>query len=150
MAFLTVEDRYGELEVIVFARQYKQYADLLSADAAVHIEGTLSTEEGEAPKLLLSSAEALIDNQEYSLATAARKSAQAVERRIFIKVPSLSDKRIDLIYRIATLNAGKCSVVLYDESTKKYSAMKGVAVDPSEKVIGRLSSIFSPQCVVVK
>ena len=150
MAFLTVEDRYGEIEVIVFARQYKQYADTLAADAAVYIKGTLSTEEGEAPKLLLSEAESLVDNQEYSVSSPGTVKREVAERRVFIKVQSLADKRIDLIYRIATLNAGRSPVVLYDESTKKYSAIKGVALDPSDKVIARLSSIFSPQSVVVK
>lgn len=150
MAFLTVEDRYGEIEVIVFARQYKQYADTLAADAAVYIKGTLSTEEGEAPKLLLSEAESLVDNQEYSVSSPGTVKREVAERRVFIKVQSLADKRIDLIYRIATLNAGRSPVVLYDESTKKYSAIKGVSLDPSDKVIARLSSIFSPQSVVVK
>ena len=149
MAFLTVEDRYGEMEVIVFARQYKQFGEFLGSDAAVYIQGTLSTEEGEAPKLLLSSAEPLRDNSEIALHAPAAPT-KSEQRRVYIKVSSLTDSRINSIYRIATLNAGDTAVVLYDVSTGKYSAMKGVSLDPSEKVLSRLSSIFTSQCVVLK
>ena len=145
MAFLTVEDRFAEMEVIVFARQYKQYSDNLETEAAVLISGTLSTEEGEAPKLLLSTLEPLRSNIDFENAI-----AKNTERRIYIKLPSLSDGRINSIYRLAALNRGDVRVVLYDESTRKYSAMKDVAVTPSDKLMSRLSSIFSPENVILK
>ena len=73
-----------------------------------------------------------------------------MQKRIYIKVSSLSDTRINAIYRIAALNRGEAQVVLYDESTGKYSAMKDILVIPSERVLTRLRSLFSDGAVVLK
>ncbi len=154
MAFLSVEDRLSEMEVIVFARQYKQYSELLSEEAAVYISGTVSAEEGEAPRLLLSSVIPLKSNSELAAVSAKpsveAKTAETVKRRIFVKVSSLSDTRIGAIYRISALNSGDAQIVLYDESTGKYSAMKDTLVAPSERVLARLRSLFTDAAVVLK
>jgi hypothetical protein len=65
-------------------------------------------------------------------------------------VPNLTDNRINNINRICALNRGTTGIVLYDESRKKYCVMKDAYVDPSEKVISRLSTLFSPENVVFK
>lgn len=156
MAFITLEDRYGEIGVLIFARQYKQYADALPNEAAVLVTGTISKEEGEDPKILLSSVEPLKTNLEIESGAAenALKSDNGTqnppEKRIYIKLPDLSDSRINTIYRIAALNRGNTSIVLYDSSTKKYSVMKGIGVMPSDKVLSRLSSVFSSENVIFR
>jgi hypothetical protein len=76
--------------------------------------------------------------------------SQPLETTIYIKVSSLADPRIANIQRIATLNSGNAKVVLFDESTKKYSAMRSVSIEPSERVVSRLYSIFSEQNVIIK
>ena len=45
MAFLTVEDLYGSVEVIVFPRQYERYHALMQEDSKVFILGHASVEE---------------------------------------------------------------------------------------------------------
>lgn len=52
MAFVTVEDRYGEIEVIVFPKVLESCAAYLSYDTAIFVTGELSVREEEAPKLL--------------------------------------------------------------------------------------------------
>jgi DNA polymerase-3 subunit alpha len=148
MAFITLDDGYGEIEVIVFAKSYKQYSDILLTETAVAVNATISTEEGEAPKLLLTSALLLKGDSEYSASK--REASSNAERRIYIRVPNLTDNRINNINRICALNRGTTGIVLYDESRKKYCVMKDAYVDPSEKVISRLSTLFSPENVVFK
>ena len=145
MAFLTVEDRYADIEVIVFAKTYEKYSDILYEEAAVAVSGNISAEEGEAPRILLSSAESLIGDSDYNA-----ERPENVEQRLFIKVQSLSDQRINNIKRISALNRGNAKIVLYDESTKKYCAMKDVSVDPSDRVLTRLSSLFGAESVILK
>ena len=48
------------------------------------------------------------------------------------------------------LNRGKTQVVLFDASTKKYSAMRGASVDATDKLIEKLGEMFSPENVVLK
>ncbi|MBR5871266.1 MAG: DNA polymerase III subunit alpha [Clostridia bacterium] len=52
MAFITVEDRYAEMEVVVFPKVLESCAAYLSYDTAVFVTGELSVREEEAPKLL--------------------------------------------------------------------------------------------------
>jgi DNA polymerase-3 subunit alpha len=56
MAFLTLEDLTGQIEVLVFPRVYDQYLTTLTVDAMLMLHGKLSVREDEAPKLLLDSA----------------------------------------------------------------------------------------------
>ena len=149
MAFITLEDRYAEIEVIVFARQYSELQDEIFVDNAVVIEGNISREEGEEPRILLSRAYPLTQNGMFTpLKT--KENAVAKEARLFIRIPSTSDKRIDLIYRVCALNRGKTAVVLFDESTRKYSYLKGIFVNPNEKVTDKLKEIFGSTNVILK
>ena len=147
MAFITLEDGTSEIEVIVFARSYQIYSDLIRKDNAVIISGTISTEEGESPKILLSDAKELLANTEFE-AEALGKDALK-EKKLYIKVPSLIDSRIEKIVRIAAINPGKTKIVLYDESTGKYSQMKNSLVECDDRVMSRLKSLFSDNNVVL-
>ena len=144
MAFLTVEDRCGEIEVIVFAKNYGKLAEILTDDSAVFIQGNISTEEGEAPRILLSGASALISDAEYV------KKEVKTEPKLYIKVTSLSDERINAIKRISALNRGNANVVLYDNSRGKYCVLKDALIEPSDKVLSRLSALFGADSVILK
>ncbi|MBE6640817.1 MAG: DNA polymerase III subunit alpha [Ruminococcaceae bacterium] len=53
MAFVTVEDRFAEIEILVFPKVFARFGDLIESDAAVAVSGTLSVREDESPKLLV-------------------------------------------------------------------------------------------------
>ena len=144
MAYLTVEDRYAEIGVVVFAKSYTKYSDILNDDTAVIIQGNIATEEGEPPRVLLSAASLLIPDSEY------KAEVKTSDPTIYIKISSLSDPRINNIKRISALNRGNAKIVLYDESRKKYCAMKDILVDPSDKVLDKLSSLFNAENVILK
>ncbi len=52
MAFLTVEDMVGSVEVLVFPRQYETYSSLLTEDAKVFVHGSVSVEEDKDAKVI--------------------------------------------------------------------------------------------------
>lgn len=145
MAFLILEDGIAEIEVIVFSRQYSIFSDKISKDSALCITGNISTEEGEKPKILLTDAIPLLENDQF-----VAKEEREKEEKIYIKVKSLSDERINRIIRMATLNPGNTKIILYDEGSKKYSVLKNMLIEKSDKVIGRLSEMFSSENVIVK
>jgi DNA polymerase-3 subunit alpha len=147
MAFLTLDDSYGEIEVIVFAKRYSSFAELLYSDNAIFVEGTVSVEDDDSPRILLNSAQELVSNSEY---TRTAEIKEAAEKRLFIKIDSVSDKRINTLYRMAALNPGNTKIVLYEAATKKYNIMKGITINSDEKVMKRLGSIFSEENVVLK
>ena len=145
MAFLTVEDRYGDIDVIVFAKSYEKFSGILNEEAAVVISGDISYEEGEVPRIIFSSAESLIEDSDYET-----KVKDSFEQRVFIKIPDLNDKRINNIKRISALNRGNAKIILYDESNKKYCAIKDASIDPSDRVLERLSLLFGADSVILK
>ncbi|MBE6734333.1 MAG: DNA polymerase III subunit alpha [Ruminococcaceae bacterium] len=53
MAFLTVEDRFGSIELIVFPKTLASFGNLLYEGAVVSIFGTVSSREDEDPKILV-------------------------------------------------------------------------------------------------
>ena len=53
MAFVTLEDLVGTVEVVVFPRDYEKYQILLDEDARVLIQGRVSAEDDKASKLIL-------------------------------------------------------------------------------------------------
>ena len=151
MAFISVEDKIGEIEVIVFARQYSSSAALLEEESAVMIEGRISETEGEYPKLILSSVIPLIGNAAYSASVQHNEAGNATkEQRLFVKLESFSEDKLTPIYRLVGLNPGKAQVVIYDSATKKYIAVKNLMVNPTERVIFRLRSLFGEANVVLK
>lgn len=148
MAFIIVEDGISEIEVIVFAKQYQACSDLVQKDSAVIITGTISSEDGEDTKLLLSEIKPLMSNAELANVAKAPKEKTVREKKLYIKVKDLKDPRVDKIMRMATLNPGETKIVLYDESTGKYSQMKNVVIECSDKVLARLGATFSEDNVI--
>ncbi len=54
MAFLTVEDLYGKVEVLMFPKDYEKYGDKLDVNDKVLIKGTASVDEEKGSTLLFS------------------------------------------------------------------------------------------------
>ena len=86
MAFLTVEDRYAEIECLVFPRQYAQLTERIRADAAVFVEGQLSFREEETPKILVSRIEPLVEDRLYREEEAPKPAK--VDRKATERAPS--------------------------------------------------------------
>ena len=151
MAFLRLDDQSGEIEVIVFSRQYAAFSSMLSEEVGILIEGTLSVEEGEGEsnqvRILLSSAALLESNDSMQNQPKETKKTNAAER-ICIKLPSLPDKRTDVLLRLSSLNPGASEILLYDASKARYSRMQGVYMEASDKVKARLYSLFGEENVV--
>jgi len=154
MAFVRIDDTFGELEVLVFPKSYQRVKDSLFEDAAVYITGTLSEEEGELPRVLLSSLTPLRENGAPGTAPKVdaldNRDARPKEARVFIKVKDMRDARIERLERTALFHPGPCAIVLYDTSTGKYVAMKQLGIDPTEDVLSRLRSLFSEENVVYR
>ena len=53
MAFVTVEDLYGSIEIVVFDSVYSKCSNLLVNDSIIMVEGRLSLKEDEEPKIVV-------------------------------------------------------------------------------------------------
>lgn len=154
MAFLRIDDTYGELEVLVFPKAYAKLSEHIHEEAALYITGVLSEEEGEAPRVLLSTLQPLRENGAKTVETDGTGASAAEQKpiggRLFIKVKDMKDTRITALERTVLFHPGDCAVVLYDTSTGKYVAMKNMGIEPTEAVLTRLRTQFTSEGVVYR
>ncbi len=148
LAFITLDDKYGEITVVVFTKQYARFSADLFLENAVVIEGSISVGDGEEPEILLSNMYPLKSNSEFH--GEKENFTEKRKKRIYIKVETLSDKRLPSVTRMAMLNPGKTEIAVFDSSHGKYSIIKDVCIDANEKVVIRLKSIFGEGNVVLK
>ncbi len=153
MAFITLEDRYGEIEVIVFAKQYSRFAAEIFSENAVCIEGAVSFEDGDEVRILLSGLTPLISNSDFKSKKDKVTMQEGEETRqsiLYIKVPTISDSRLPVLTRMALLNPGKTKIAVFDASSRKYHALRDVMISASDKVINKLRAVFGEDNVVAK
>ena len=128
MAFLSVEDRFGEIEVIMFPKTYASFSKYISYDEPVFITGTVTKRDEEAAKIICDALYTLIPDEKY----ADRKPDQAPAKKngakkIFIRVPSTNEEKYPDIVRVKALvgiyedDFAKDRACLYDAETGEYS-----------------------------
>ncbi len=105
MAFLTIEDLYGTVEVIVFPRDYERYSSLMEADAKVFIRGRVSVEEDKNGKLICEQMYSFDEaKRELWLQFATMEEYKAFETEIF-EILRESDGRDEVIFYVANPRA---------------------------------------------
>ena len=146
MAFITVEDRIGEIGVIVFAKQYAKLSGELNVENAVVIEGRISAEEGEEPEIILSKLVSLESNDNFKKE---QKSVDPSKKTVYVKLQRFDEQRLKPIYRLSDLYPGSDDVVVFDSSSRKYIAIRNSHVN-SEEALERLKGSYGEENVVVK
>ncbi len=161
MAFITVEDRYGEIECLVFPTKLTEYRHVVRQDAAVCVSGNLSLKEDEAPKILVNTLTELIENSNFR-ETEQKKSPE--QRRVPVAESSPTETIISKVYlRVADLECvqylkaknivdifdGSVSVIFYDQSNAKYlNYSHGIAL--SDYILKELREILGESNVVTR
>lgn len=119
MAFTSVEDLTGTMEVIVFPKVLDAFRDVLKENAVVVIEGRLSVREDEAAKLM---AETISPIENYN-----PKNPQAnrpnpmldAAQRLYIRLPSRSCPQYAKVINLLEIFDGDMPVIFYLEDTKQ-------------------------------
>lgn len=105
MAVLSLEDLYGNMEVIVFPRDYERVRDKLEEEAKVLITGRVSGEADRDSKLILTEI----------------KTFDELPRKLWIQTEKEADIPNIMIYleSLQSIAGGRNSVCLYARDTKK-------------------------------
>ena len=106
MAFLTLEDVFGGVEVIVFPKVYQKYSQKIDEDSIVAISGSLSIREDEEPKILCDSVEFLEDMPEDN-------------EKLYIRIPQEDKAYLLEAAKILKKYTGTTPVYFFSEDTKK-------------------------------
>ena len=148
MCFITLEDRYADIEVIVFPNQAERFGALLTVDSAVAISGKITVRDEEPAKVILFSAETLKGNS--SFASGAVKEAETKKKsRLYIRVSDMESEAVSLALRILAQHPGNTEVAFFDISTKKYVTRRGVSAECNRYLMDKLREYLGEENVVL-
>jgi DNA polymerase-3 subunit alpha len=135
MAFITLEDLYGAVEVIVFPNDYDRYGRALTEDAKVIIEGKTSVEEDKDGKLILEKLTPFED----------------IPREVWVRFKDRASydevkAKLDEIVKRAP---GHDTVVVFLADTKQMQRLPGVFTDADAYLVDVLKEAFGPDNIQV-
>ena len=149
--FLTVEDMYGVVEVIVFSKMYERVGPRLQVDQVIVVQGRVSMREDEATKIV--AAEVLFyEDAMYDMPgeTAPLPSGTSItapqskpQQTFWIKVPAEKTVSLKSITDILSAHPGAIPVIIYHEAqNKKIQARREFWVTPGITLINDLESLL--------
>ena len=151
MAFCSVEDLYGELEMIVFPKVLVQYNDVITVNNVVLVEGRLSVKDDEI-KLLAESVSiapktATEKSDEPSQGANTSKSKQG----IFLRVKQGNEIIVDNVKNLLSIFNGNMPVYVFYESTKKYEFLgTEYLTQVNDPLVKELKYICGDENVVIR
>ena len=136
MAFLTIEDLLGTVEVVVFPRDYENNRNYLNEDSKVFVKGRVSEEDDNASKLIC---EAIIPFEQ----TTCDLWIQFSDKEAFLK----EEKNL---YEMLKDSEGKDGVVIYltkEKAVKRLPANRNIHVDAD--ILAKMNSYFGESRIKV-
>ena len=164
MAFVTVEDRFGEIELIVFPKILAENSYMLAVDMPIAATGEISYTENEAPKLLVKKLTLLSEtftppeNDGEAQKTPGaddkkeptRPKMQNSPRALFIRVKKAEGEEFERVKTLLSIFNGTVGAVFYDSSKKEYLKNDVIYVEPAKAMIDLLKDILGDENVVLK
>ena len=162
MAFITLEDRFGEIECLIFPTKYQQFFSLIQEDAPLCIEGTVSLREEEAPKILVNNIIKLVENGKFDsgvrqpaapvtprASKVTQKPAQNIGSKLYLRVPNMDCRAYFEAQRIVDTTRGEVKVIFYDSSSSSYHD-SGKTVRITVPMMDKLIELLGEANVVIK
>ena len=137
MAFLTLEDQFSSLEVIIFDEDLAQATDLLKGEHPLLVKGRLEFATQGEPKMRAESITKLVPPKG--------------DQRLYLKITDADHE--DCINRVLYLLdqfPGEVPVYLFFPETKALRLMEKFPVTLSERLLGQLEEMLGSSCVALK
>lgn len=168
MMFASLEDKTGEIELVIFPKVLSRYSSTISAEDPVLVVGQISIREDEAPKILMRSIRTLTDAAEdakrhthaavspshadgnsviNSDPAVMNESDKKLPRRLFIRVPSKDDTLCRRAVALVEIFCGMVPVFIYDASTGKYEKLS-IGADTTPTLERELRLLLGDENVV--
>lgn len=162
MAFITLEDKTGEMEVIVFPKPLLACSDTLVVNSAVAVTGAITVKDDEEPRLLLRSMQPLLDNAAWNAskqvlpvqsASSEPEHMQPPEKkggRLFLRVDSMENDLTRRAECFLSIFPGDFPVVFYDQSAGKYYRAEHLRVALTDFVVRELRLLLGEDSVILR
>ena len=136
MAFLTLEDLVGNVEVVVFPNAYERYGHLLQNDAKIFVRGRVDAEEEKAGKLICEKVWSFED----------------LPKELWIQFSDMEtfQKSETKLYSFLKDSNGKDPVIIYVRNSKAIKRLpEGWSVSADENLIHNLAQNFGEENIKV-
>lgn len=142
MCFLTLEDLYGSIDIVVFPNIYEKYGQLVNIDSTVLIKGKININEEQSSSIIC---ETIIELSKFN----DNRSSNG-KNSLEIRIPEMTNPIIDRVKSILAQHPGETPVVLSIQNTnKKFKSNKNLWVNINQKLIHELSTIFGDNNIKV-
>ncbi len=141
MSYISVEDIYGSIEVLVFPKIFERARNLLDLGEPVCVRGRVDIKEEHPPKIIADSISLLADAAKIS-------SVPEDGRKLYIKLKLGKDFLLDRVMDIISRYKGMTSLCIYfEEKGKAFNANPENFVDASDELITELCELLGEDCV---
>ena len=152
MAFIELEDLFGNIEMIVFPKTLEQYMDILTVGKVVFVKGRISTKDSEIkliPDIIELADSELLQNQ--AMNSKSENTGKKKRRGLFIKISKENEIKIEKIKNLLSIFEGDLPVYFYHEETKEYEFLgKDSLIWINEPLKQELIAILGKDNVVVQ
>ncbi|MCL2518533.1 MAG: OB-fold nucleic acid binding domain-containing protein, partial [Oscillospiraceae bacterium] len=146
MAFITIEDKFAEIEGVMFPKVLTDYLPHIVIDNAVFVTGEITVREEENPKLLVKKVEPIVIDK-------ADKNKTVIEsgvKKLYLKVDNMEDIRFQKVCNLIEIFNGSVPVIFYDNSNKKYIKANNLSVYYNDFICNELAEILGKENVILK
>lgn len=147
MAFLTVEDTTGAMEVLVFPKILQRYGQLLTVGSVVVLSGRISVREEEDAKLLCEKAVTIQDRLAWRSGSPVRKpnagAGSGKRPGLYLRIPSRQGREMEKAQNLLEIFEGTTPVYVFFQDTQKVGlAPRSMWVFPNDVLLGQLTEIL--------
>lgn len=160
MAFVTLEDKYGSMEMLVFPQILSEYSSLIVEGNILEIMGSISIKEDEETKILCNQLRIAPKDISAFKAHSQKNNNQkntsnniSVEKKpaLYIKVDNMECDKYKRAKNLLEIFDGRTPVVFYlSESKKQMKAPQSLWVDLNDVLVRELKFQLGDNNVVVK
>lgn len=145
MAFVSIEDLYGSIEIIIFPKVLEQYQNLIYDGSVISVSGTLSLEEEKDAKVLADIIEAPPSEKQAVTQPQKKKRRTA----LYLRFKSKNDEKITLAKRVTTIFEGTIPLYFYYIDSEKYELQpRNEFVEVNQTELNELKRILGDENVV--
>ena len=163
MAFIKIEDRFGEIEAIVFPKKFSAFSYMLRQDNAVCVNGMIKQDGSEEPRIAVNTIRALSPNgssvPQKTQLKVPRETPKKVDeqeeesqpKKLYVRVNAMNDPKVSRAISIIKANPGELEVIIYDAQAKRsMRATNASSVAQDRSVIELLGEILGKENVIIK
>ena len=144
MAYVTLEDNTGSIEMLCFSRVIEQYGSFLREGQILRVDGTLSVRDEKAPQLMCDRVRPLTEDG----AAAAAAAPQRDSRTLYVRLPSADGPEMEMLKKVLFMFEGQSSSVRIRLSDS--GKLIGTTCELHPALVRDLEERFGRENVVVK